>query len=225
MKTLLLLLLCLGVCTPAFAQTLYNPTLVQFESADHAQVTTYKVEFWIAGAPLTGNPLQAAYIPTSKIVVGSAGPPVTYWLYTKDIPIFLPFGKSYVLRLLACADAVCSVPSEVTRELVRYNYCVTPTNTIQPMTIVQNPLPTNAVVGGYSPITVDITSLKPVHSVSIALTGSGGPAFYFTGVDLRGPQTYTIGPLPRAGRFFMTIYAADEAGCSVSQGTLYLTVR
>jgi hypothetical protein len=225
MKTLLLLLLCLGVCTPAFAQTLYNPTVVAFESADHATISTYKVEFWVSGAPLTGEPVQAAFVPVSKIVVGAAGPPITYWLYTKDIPIFLPFGKSYVLRLLACADVLCSVPSEVTRETIRYNYCVTPTNTIQPMTLVQNPSPTNAVVGGYSPITVTITSLKPVHSVSIALMGSGGPAFYFTGVDLRGAQTYTIGPLVRAGRFLMNIYAADEAGCSVSQGSLYITVR
>ena len=208
----------------AGAQTLYNPPAVTFESADHATVTLYRVEYWIAGQPLVGAPVGTWDVAKSLITVENAGPPVTYKLLLKDVYVFLPFGKSYVLRLLACQDTLCSSPSEVTRETVRYTYCKGTDTTVKPLTIVQ-PAPPIGAVGKYVAINLATTSVTPVHAISISLVGSGLPAYYFTGNDMRGSIVLSVGPLPRAGRYLMNISAADEMGCSTSQATQYLTVR
>lgn len=224
MKWLLATIAVLCLAVSAAGQTLYNPTLVQFTSPDHAIVTYYRVEFWINGQPLVGNPVGQYNVPVAKVTIASPGPPIQYQILMSDVLVFLPFGKSYLVRLLACKDTSCSQPSEVARELVRYTYCKGSDTTVQPMTITESALPVGAP-GSYVPIQLNIASVRPVHAVSIALVGASIPAFYFTGSDMRNPITLSIGPLPRAGRYLMNISAADEFGCSASQATQYLTVR
>lgn len=224
MNRLLILCLCVTCLlgATANAQTVYNPPSIQFESSDHAMVTFYRAEFLVA-TNLT-RVVQSADVPVSKVEVLSPGPPITYKLKTADIPVFLPFGQSYVLRLVACKDALCSVPSEVTRETIRYSYCAATTTTIRPLSIVMDPLPIG-VVGAYANIVVTLDAPKPVHSVAIDLMGDPDPAFYFTGTDLRGKQTFTVGPFKRTGRFLVKLDAADEAGCSSSLASQYMTVK
>lgn len=221
----LLFLICL--CAPVSGQTFYNPTTVAFESPSHDIVTLYRVQYFIAGTVIdtTTVPLAQWDVAKSLTVVASPGPPIIYNLFLKDVYVFLPFGKSYVLRLLACQDALCSQPSEVTRELVRYTYCKGTDTTVQPMTITQ-PAPPIGAVAKYVSIDLAVQSVRPVHAISISLVGAGNtPAFYFTGNDMRGPIVLSVGPLPRAGRYLMNISAADEAGCSTSQASQFLTVR
>lgn len=225
-KFLIVLLLLIGSTLPAPAQqvTLYNPTLVQFTSPDHAIVTFYRAEFWIVGQPLVGNPTGSYDVPVAKITVAELGPPPVYQFLLSDVRMFLPFGKSYMLRLLACKDSSCSPPSEVAREFVRYTYCKGTDTSVQPMTIAESALPIG-VPGSYIPVLLTINSVQPVHAVSIALVGASIPAFYFTGSDMRNTIMLSVGPLPRAGRYLMNISAADEFGCSTSQATQYLTIR
>jgi len=225
MRYLTLMLLGLLLCASlASAQTFYNPTLLEFESPSHATVTLYRAEFFLAGAPTTGAPLDSADVPASKVTVGSPGPPIKYHLLMQDIPVFLPFGKSYTVRLVSCDDTMCSAPSEVTRELVRYTYCKASDTTVRPMTIATSAIP-DALRNLYAPITVDIQSVRPVHAVNILLVGSGLPTFFFTGNDLRGTVDYSVGPLTRIGRFLVNVTAADEAGCSSSVGVQFITVK
>ena len=226
-KLLIAILLFVAMGTPVSGQTFYNPTIVAFESADHATVTLYRVQYFIAGTSVDLNtvPLAQWDVAKSFIVVGTPGPPIVYNLFLKDVYVFLPFGKSYVLRLLACQDTLCSQPSEVTRELVRYTYCKGTDTSVQPLTITQSAPPIGAVAK-YVSIDLAVQSVRPVHAISISLVGAGNtPAFYFTGNDMRGPVVLSVGPLPRAGRYLMNISAADEAGCSTSQASQYLTVR
>ena len=221
----LLMLVCLA--TPVSAQTFYNPTTVAFESDSHDIVVLYRVQFFLAGTTvdLTTVPLAQWDVVKALTVVANPGPPIIYNLFLKDVYVFLPFGKSYVLRLLACTDVVCSQPSEVTRELVRYTYCKGTDTSVQPLTITQ-PVPPIGAVAKYVSIDLAVQSVRPVHAISISLVGAGNtPAFYFTGNDMRGPVVLSVGPLPRAGRYLMNISAADEAGCSTSQASQYLTVR
>lgn len=224
MKKLLFVLLFVCVSAAVSAQTLYNPTLIEFNSPDHALVTQYRVEFWIAGQPLVGDPVGKYDVPVSKVTIADPGPPPTYQILMSDVLVFLPFGKSYMVRLLACEDSLCSQPSEVAKELVRYTYCKGTDTTVSPMTITEFALPVGAP-GSYIPVNLNIASMRPVHAVSISLIGAGIPAFYFTGSDMRNLITLSVGPLPRAGRYLMNISAADEAGCSASQATQYLTIR
>lgn len=216
-------LCCFAALGSAEAQTLYNPTALQFTSIDHAIATHYVAEFWHLGSPMTGLPLASYQVPVSLVTVAAPGPPIEYRILLKDILVFLPFGKSYVLRLIVCKDTMCSGPSEVTRETVRYTYCAGGAG-VQPATLTVAPPPAGSV-NGFVGVALTISAPKPVHSVNIALVGSGQPAYYFTGDDLRGTQTFTVGPLPRAGRYLLNVYAADEYGCAVQQATQYLTVR
>jgi hypothetical protein len=225
-KLILALLFCLTVVASATTQTFYNPTTLAFEHDDYDITDHYVAEFWIA--PATGQPLVtrvvAQDVPKSKVTIGSPGPPVVYNLLFKDIPVFLPFGKSYVLRLIACGTTECGESSEVTPEQVRYTYCKATPTSVRPLTIVQG-TQANGSPSGYVPVVLTIDSVRPVTSISVSLVGSGQPAFYFTGDDMRNTITLSLGPLPRAGRYLMNISAADEAGCSASQASVFLTVR
>jgi hypothetical protein len=226
MRKLSLVVVCLVFLTAVLtAQTIYNPTLISFNSPNHSICTGYRVEFWPYGSDLSGTPLASYVVPVAKITVELPGPPPTYDIFMKDVFVFLPFGQTYMARILACTDTACSQPSEVARQYIRYTYCAPNSGTgVTPMTIQQATLATGAV-GRYIPLSLTINSLRPVHAVAIQLMGSGQPAYYFTGSDMRGAQSFTMGPLPRAGRYLVNITAADEAGCSTSQATQYLTVR
>jgi hypothetical protein len=220
---LLTLMFIVGLCSVVSSQTFYNPTTLQFEHDDYAITDHYIAEFWVAGTPLTTQ-VASVSVPKSSVTLFSAGPPATYRLLFKDIPVFLPFGKNYVVRLLACDTAQCSAPSEVTREQVRYTYCKSTDFAVRPLTIVQG-TQANGTPNGYVPVVLTINSVRPVTAVSISLVGAGVPAYYFTGIDMRGTITLSLGPLPRAGRYLMNLSAADEAACSTSQASQYLTVR
>lgn len=228
MRLLRLFVLCLSfLSTPAIAQTvLYNPTTLAFEHTGYDITTFYRAEFWVA--PATGQPLvtlvATADVPRNVVTLGPAGPPQTYLLAMRNVPVFVPFGRTYVLRLLACVDAGCSPPSEVTREQVRYTYCRNTDTTVRPLTI-SHATQTEGTANGYVPVTLTISAVQPVTAVAIQLVGSGQPAAYFTGVDMRGTIRLSLGPLPRAGRYLMNISASDQAGCSASQATQYLQVR
>ena len=225
MKTLFLLIafvMCLGLS--AEAQIVYNPTLVEFDSPDHASLSYYVVEFWLSTAPQVGSPVQIANIPVSKVTVVSLGPPVMYQILFEDIPIHLPFGSSYVVDLMACTTTACSARSSVSPQYARYSTCVASSSTLMLLTVVQGVV-TTGPYGSYVVIPLTITSYRPVHYVSIALVGSGQPAFYFTGFDLRGTPNFTIGPLKPKGRFLMNIYVMDESGCSTAIASQYLTVQ
>lgn len=226
MKSLLwtvLLLLLFGVSL-ASAQTYYNPTTLAFQSPDHATATHYRAEYWLSGSPLTGTPIATADVPVSQVGIESQGPPVVYRIALQDIPVFLPFGKSYVMRLIVCQDAACSVPSEVTRETVRYTYCKNTDTTIKPMSLILA-VPPIGTAGQYVTLVLTTDSVQPVHAISFQLVGAGVPAYYFTGKDLRGTVNFTVGPLPRAGRYLVNVSGADELGCSTSTGSQFLTVR
>ena len=133
----LLLVLCLG--GPVAAQTFYNPNELQFEDVNFASAVKYRAEFLVAG---TTTPVVAfADVPVVKVTVASPGPPVTYSLLFKDIPVFLPFGKNYVIRLLRCDTTDCGTPSEVTREFARYTYCKSGPNSVTPITISTTQMP------------------------------------------------------------------------------------
>lgn len=221
MRTLfvmLLLVLCLGGRSTS-AQTFYNPTLLEFESPSHAEAVLYRAEFFVAGTVTT--PIAQADVPAAKVIAGVDG---KYSLLMRDVPVFLPFGKNYVLRLVVCTDTMCSAPSEVTRELVRYTYCKSGPNSVRPITIATSAIPT-VDRNTYAPVSLLVMSVQPVHAVNIQLVGSGLPAFYFTGDDLRTNTTYSVGPLTRPGRYLVNVTAADEAGCSTSTAAQFLTVR
>lgn len=221
MKFLLALLFALCVSVSLTSQTFYNPTTLQFDHVDFGITDHYVVEFWISATPIVTRAV-AVSVPKSKVqTTATSG---TYTLAFKDIPAFLPFGKTYVVRLLACDTVNCSQPSEVTRETIRYTYCKGSDTGVAPLTIIQA-AQANGSPNGYVPVVLTISSVRPVTAVSISLVGAGVPAFYFTGTDMRGTNTLTLGPLPRAGRYLMNIAAADEAACSSSQASLYLVVR
>lgn len=220
-KLFLTLLLIVCLSTPVFAQTFYNPVELQFEDVNYSLAVTYRAEFLIVGTTI---PIAFADVLVSRVTVASVGPPVVYSLLFEHIPVFLPFGKSYVVRLLRCDAAECGTPSEVTRETVRYTYCKGTSHSVQPTTITQAALPVGAV-GKYVAISLATTSVRPVHAINISLVGAGTPAFYFTGNDMRGSIVLSVGPLPRAGRYLVNISVADEAGCSASQATQFLTIR
>jgi hypothetical protein len=225
MKTLFLLIafvMCLGLS--AEAQIVYNPTLVEFDSPDHASLSYYVVEFWLSTAPQVGTPVQAISVPVSKVTVASIGPPIQYQILFTDIPIYVPFGSSYVVDLMACTNTSCSGRSPVSAQNARYSTCVSSSTTLTLMTLTQGAI-TTGPYNGYVAIPLTIASYRPVHYVSIALTGSGLPAFYFTGFDLRGSPNFTIGPLKHRGRFLVNIYVMDESGCSAQQASQYITVQ
>lgn len=101
----LLALLCLLYAWPVGAQTVYNPTLIEFSSPDHdTQVTNYAVEYWMQGVdPTTGSPVSAAFIDKTKMTVVAGSSPLLYRVLLSDFsPILgIPVGPTYVARVKA----------------------------------------------------------------------------------------------------------------------------
>jgi hypothetical protein len=231
-KLFFALVLLASLSVPAFAQvqpTVYNPPAVQFEHDQNSWDMTvlYRME-WLIEGPEPRVSVATVDIPKSKVqVVVPPAPPIdgTFKIMYADIPMSVPFGKTYLVRLHACNDLLCSDWSEVARNPIRYTYCKATDTAVRPLTVVQTIPPLSVNRNTYLLVDLTITSVKPVHAVSIQLVGSGLPAFYFTGYDLRGASSFAIGPLTRAGRFLMNLTVTDEWNCSATQATYYLTVR
>ncbi len=111
MKSILLtILLVLAVAVSASAQSITNPTKVEYEpSADHAQMTKYVVGFFLVGAT---NPVQVVDLP---IVAPDPG--------TGKITQTMPFASltfgTYVAKLKSVAGSVEGEWSEPSNEGVR----------------------------------------------------------------------------------------------------------
>lgn len=82
--------------TPAFAQTVKNPTTAVFTvSPDHAQVTRYEIGFFIGTAV---DPVQVADLGTGTPVAGELSKPVPSY----------PIGQTYVAKVKAYAGTIAS---------------------------------------------------------------------------------------------------------------------
>lgn len=218
-RTWLVALLCVMCFANVTAgQIVFNPSIIEFNSPDHLVTVKYQVQFLVGGVVVaTGD------VDPSKLTVPAPGIPIIYRLRMADVPVSVPFGPTYNLRVLACdASGRCGI-SEPAPQTMRLTYCADVSGVV-PLVIGQDPVP-GGVVGQYASIKLNISSLRPVHAVSIALIGAQGPAYYFTGFDLRGPRTYVIGPFKQTGRFLVKIDSADENACGSSVASQYITIK
>jgi hypothetical protein len=98
------------------AQTVYNPSRVEFTHSQHLNpcptangvtcIAKYVIEFWLPTVdPATGSPVQVSEIPKS-VVTPVAGQAETYTALLAAIsPVFAaPTGTTYVARLRAVDD-------------------------------------------------------------------------------------------------------------------------
>lgn len=110
MKTVILALVFIVCVAPfAFAQTVPNPTKVEFTvSADHASLSKYLIGYFLPGAT---DPVQTADIP---ITAPDASQKVTQPINATP----LGFG-TYVARMKAYANGVSSEWSEPSNEFSR----------------------------------------------------------------------------------------------------------
>lgn len=240
-RYLFVVLCVLASFRPASAQTsidvtLYNPVMVTFEpSPDHdvitgglPLVTFYRVEMWLqTDNTTTGKPLQTSDIAKTALTVYSQGPPIIYQIKMSDVSFNVPFGPTYVLRLLACNPDICGLPSNFARQGIRYSYCASSPSatTVKPLTIAE---PTSFPIlslNKYGTVSLTLDAPNKIHSVTFTLTGSGQPAFYFYRDDARGTRIYTLGPVKRAGNYLVRIDATDEQGCSSFVSDKYMSVR
>ena len=101
MKRLVLMVMLLCACAaPLAGQTVYNPTTIEFDSPDHATVTAYQVEYWVAGVdPATGSPVSSGTLPLSAIT--STAPTYRALLSAISPILGIPVGQTYVARLRA----------------------------------------------------------------------------------------------------------------------------
>jgi hypothetical protein len=112
-KTILVLLslLCLLSVVPNVnAQTVYNPTVIQFNSLDHSIacpadkcVSSYKVEYWLQGVdPATGQPVSTYTLAKAKVVASGITDPAWQANLADLTPIpAIPVGSNYVARVIA----------------------------------------------------------------------------------------------------------------------------
>jgi hypothetical protein len=86
---------------------IYNPTIIQFDSADHAIVSVYKVETWLLAAdPLTGQPITVMTLAKDKALPGWCPIQPCVPEFQANIadgtPLFsVPVGQTYVFRMKA----------------------------------------------------------------------------------------------------------------------------
>ena len=92
----------------ATGQTIYNPTVIEFQSPDHTSacpgngcVDHYVVEYWLQGVdPATGQPVSSATLAKTKAVLVATG---VYQGKLADLtPLMgIPIGQTYVARMIA----------------------------------------------------------------------------------------------------------------------------
>jgi hypothetical protein len=93
------------------------------------------------------------------------------------------------------------------------------------MTLTVGAVPPMAV-GQVVVLPVTITGPSPVHAVDIDLLSDGQPAWYYVLGEARGTVLYRVGPFKGRGRSELVVWAHDEMGCEVRNGTrLYVTVQ
>lgn len=201
--------------TSIFAQTpLYNPTGVQFDATttDFQNTTSYTLEFYTAdGVTL----LFTQSVPKANVqsITGTDGLP-HYVIPFTSLTNALPAATSYKMRLRAVGSGT-SEPSNLTPEIARFSTCVTASGSIMQMRMTTT-IP-QFTHGTYASWTLSVDSAAPVHWVSVSFQGSGSPAIqFYRATDMRGPHTYTLGKIPRAGTFIFVVTASDEQGCSTT---------
>jgi hypothetical protein len=225
MRRAVLGLVALLAAAPAGAQTtvspVYNPALIEFDSPDHAQVTTYRIETLVAGADPEVVMGSCTVLASSVEVLPAPTPPdpqrYRIRLTETDCPV-VPMGSMYVWRV--SADSSPSQPSNIGR----YSICEGPDGSITPMTITVESY-YGVVAGQVATLRLNVQSPKPVHVVTIDLTTDGRPAFYYHApeADLRGGRDYLFIP-HRALSSRVSIEATDELGCRTTVSPLVLTV-
>lgn len=100
-RTTLLLASLLLSAIPVTAQTVYNPTRVQFDSPDHALATQYVVEYWLPSVdPATGAPVTSGTIAKAQVTTTGQASPQYEALLSAVTPLpAVPTGTTYVARL------------------------------------------------------------------------------------------------------------------------------
>ena len=133
--------LLLGLAAPTAAQTptVINPTMLEFDSLDHAVacpgdrcVVSYTVEAWGASVdPVSGAPIVTCNLP--KTAVAPSPPPTVSPAYRAPFAscapmLGLPTGQLLVIRLRAVGDFAASERSTPSPPFVRAVAARSPTN-------------------------------------------------------------------------------------------------
>lgn len=121
------LMACLLAPVAAGAQTVYNPTKIQFASPDHATlVTSYTVEYWLSTVdPATGAPFMTMTLPKAAVTAVETG-------YEAPLSALQPqpalaVGVLYKATLKAVGDGGTSVRSTASNFFGLANAPVVPT--------------------------------------------------------------------------------------------------
>jgi hypothetical protein len=105
-------LACLCLASVASAQTVYNPTKVQFDSPDHTtNVSGYTVEYWLNSVdPATGAPFMVMSLAKTDVTTTGQPSPTYEALLAKLTPLpALAVGQLYKATL----KAIGTDPSQV----------------------------------------------------------------------------------------------------------------
>jgi len=132
MRRLSWCLACLCLASVASAQTVYNPTRVQFSSPDHVtNVSKYTVEYWLNTVdPATGSPFRVMTLNKADVTVANETGPLYEALLSKLVPLpTLPVGQLYkaTVRAHGLDDTQVSARSTVSNPFGRTTAPVTPT--------------------------------------------------------------------------------------------------